>query len=201
MTHKRYGLFNDQRVLMQTQEDLMGNGFPAPWVLLPEDFDIRKPTALSINNELLIAPSYDFLFNSEKDLWEVNLPAKKSSLLITVKRLLDLNLEAPISYNNCLFAPDTGNLIVWKDQVLPLGFVWRDINNNNIAADSSFINGLLLAIATRTNSLYQLLWQHKEAIRALSTVEQINSYNATAGWTVQISQQAIQSQFNPFNLG
>ncbi len=196
-----YGIFNPEGVMTQSQVDLTDQGFNAPWVLLPENFDTTKFLGLADNGKFIPAPSNDMVFNKSTGVWSPNIAGKQTDLIYLVNTLLKINLEAPITFNGNQFEPDVGNLIVWKDLPTPEGFVWRDINNINHPADFAFVNGLLSAIANRNNSLYQLSWQHKEAIRQLVTVEEINSYDATTGWAVQISQNAMLSQFNPFNLG
>jgi hypothetical protein len=196
-----YGIFNPEGVMTQSQVDLTDQGFNAPWVLLPEGFNTSKFLGLADNGEFIPAPNNDMVFNKAIGVWSPNIAGKQRDLIYLVETLFKLNLESNILYDGSLYAPDVGNLIVWKDQTLPPDFVWRDSNNINHSVDSTFINGLLLAIATRTNDLYRLYWTHKEAIRQLSTVEEINNYDATTGWAVQISQNAMLSQFNPFNLG
>jgi len=200
MKNKRYGLFNDNRLLIQTQEDLMGNGLPIPWRLLPEDFDIRKPTALSKEGELLIAPSYDYKFNSEQDLWEIDLDTKKNGLLAVVKRLMSVNLFSDISYNGYKYNADPislENIFQWQNQInlgnLPDNFYWRDADNNNHLVTTDFINGLSLAIAIRKTELYKNLWDHKEAIKNINSAEELNNYNPEKGWFITDDKIAIRN--------
>jgi hypothetical protein len=98
----------------------------------------------------------------------------------------------PIAYAGSTLDADAKaqrNISSWQVQIaagvqVPSGFVWRDANNVDHAADAAFINGLGAAITIRGTLLYQAAWTHKANIQALTTVEDILAYDITTGWPV-----------------
>lgn len=99
------------------------------------------------------------------------------------------NLE-PITYQNSLFDCDETaqrNIQAWTTNINagtnpPEGFVWRDYNNVDHAANASFVLGLNAAVVARGTQLYQTSWTKKAEVDALTTAEQVNAYDVTTGW-------------------
>ena len=99
-------------------------------------------------------------------------------------------LTEPITYQNTLFDADANsqrNIQAWATNINagtnpPAGFVWRDYNNVDHAANAAFILGLNAAVVARGTQLYQTSWTKKAEIDALTTVEAVNAYDITTGW-------------------
>jgi hypothetical protein len=112
---------------------------------------------------------------------------QKKNLISTLRETK--NLE-PITYNNMLFDCDAQaqrNIQAWVTNINaginpPQGFVWRDYNNVDQPADANFILGLNAAVVARGTQMYQTSWNKKAEVDALTTIEQVNSYDINAGW-------------------
>jgi hypothetical protein len=96
----------------------------------------------------------------------------------------------PISYDGALFDADElgqRNIQAWTNTIAagtnpPAGFVWRDFDNVDHPADAAFIVGLNNAIVERGTALYQASWQKKSEVEALTSIDDVIEYDATAGW-------------------
>lgn len=190
--NKTYALFNENKVLIQTKDDLMGDGFPDPWIELPAQLkDIQKGVALASDGTFKISPGYDYKFNVNTDEWEIDIEMKKLGLLALAKTLMNVNLSSNIDYAGYKFNADPqsqDNVFSWQIQAnlgnLPSNFQWRDADNSYHNADVSFINGLALSITNRKTELYKIFWGHKDRINAISIAEEANSYDVKDGWPV-----------------
>lgn len=93
-------------------------------------------------------------------------------------------LAAPILFQGNYYDTDSvslNNLNLWASNIangstLPDNFTWRDANNIEHPADSTFIISLNLAITTRISQIYKRSWQIKSDIEILTTIEEVNSY-------------------------
>jgi hypothetical protein len=206
---KKYGMFNENGLMIQSINDLVGSVMPEPWVEIPEEIEVPGlPVGRSESGEFVVSPSFDYVFNKTTGQWSPDIERKKRDLLILVSSFSQVNDVADIEYQGNTYNADEtaqANLLLWQTQLavgatLPEGFTWRDRANVDQPANAAFINGLALALATRKTNNYKVLWQHKAAIQAITTVEEINSYNPRANWTIQLPVAAIQSQFQPFKL-
>lgn len=93
-------------------------------------------------------------------------------------------LQDPILfYSNYYDADERAitNLQMWRNQVLPDGFIWRDSSNEPHIINEEFIDGLLYAIAVRGTHLYQVSWSKKAEIDALD-YDGLISYDIDYGW-------------------
>jgi hypothetical protein len=65
--------------------------------------------------------------------------------------------------------------------------IWRCSDNiihtwTDMLIYKAWLQGLVMAIAARSTSLYQASWTHKAAIAALDTVQEIKDYDINTGW-------------------
>jgi hypothetical protein len=65
--------------------------------------------------------------------------------------------------------------------------IWRCSDNiihtwEDMLVYKAWLQGLVMAIAARSTSLYQASWTHKAAIAALDTVQEIKDYDINTGW-------------------
>lgn len=65
---------------------------------------------------------------------------------------------------------------------LPPGITFRDHDNVNWPATAAYMGGMAGALLTFTNSGYVVSWNHKAAIDALTTIEEVLAYDITTGW-------------------
>lgn len=90
----------------------------------------------------------------------------------------------PILFREALFDADAkaqANISAWLNVInagaeLPAGFVWRDFNNEDHAADAQFVRELATALTMRGTALYAAAWEHKAAISKLVTLADVLSY-------------------------
>jgi hypothetical protein len=87
-----------------------------------------------------------------------------------------LNLTATVaSINAGIPLPETGS---------PATFTWRTADNQNVAHDATSLKALASAMLNVANACYNDSWNHKEAIDAFTTVEDIVNYDIMTGWTI-----------------
>lgn len=129
-------------------------------------------------------------WNWSTHLWETPPGFLDSVKLARKQEVSELRVAAhysPISYSGALFDADAvaqNNVMAWMVNLavglqLPPGFVWRDASNVDHPADEEFISGLGAAMVQRGSSLYQQQWDHKAAIDALNSYEEIQAYQIT----------------------
>ena len=93
-------------------------------------------------------------------------------------------LQDPVLFNSNYYDADERaitNLQMWKGQVLPDGFIWRDSSNEPHIINSEFIDGLLYAIAVRGTHLYQVSWDKKNEVDALD-YDDLLTYDPEINW-------------------
>ena len=109
----------------------------------------------------------------------------ESSPITYDAKLLDADAEAIKNINGKLQelqAKETLNLPIDANSLF-----WRDADNvihtwTDATAYKAWLQGLVIAIAERTSSLYQIAWQKKAEIDALTTIEELLAYDVEAGW-------------------
>lgn len=121
----------------------------------------------------------------------------KAERCAAVNRLRDAKQVLPIECDGIVFDADTKSLEnirgvisrIERGDGLTVGWVgWRTFDNTMVWADSSpdEVLALLSAIARgledRKQALMIAAWTHKAAIAALSTPDDVASYDITAGW-------------------
>lgn len=157
----------------------------------PENYYLDQNLTL----QLLVSPkpSLVHVFNRATNTWEISqnfLPKVKRDKLMEINKYRGKLLAEPITYQNSPFDCDETaqrNIQAWTTNINagtnpPAGFVWRDYNNVDHAADASFVLGLNAAVVARGTQLYQTSWTKKAEIDALTTVEAVNAYDITTGW-------------------
>jgi hypothetical protein len=119
-----------------------------------------------------------------------NIAALKTTIKEKINQERERRNELPIEYENIMWDADPQsqrNVSAWMATLaaggsLPEGFQWRAVDNVNHQADAAFINGLGTAMTLRGTQLYQTSWVKKAELDALTTVQQVNSYDVTTGW-------------------
>jgi len=137
-------------------------------------------------------PDYVAKWSNQTMTWTDQRPVteQKQSKKDQITRLRETKNLEPITYENTLFDCDETaqrNIQAWTTNINagtnpPEGFVWRDYNNTDHAADAAFVLGLNAAVVARGTQLYQTSWTKKLEVDALTTVEQVNAYDITVGW-------------------
>ena len=128
-----------------------------------------------------------YVWDWESHNWQI-----PSTALFEAKRVKKLEVdsrrreanEAPLFYRSNSFDGDTvaqNNVMAWMVNIsnglqVPPGFVWRDASNVDHPADEEFITGLGAAMVQRGSQLYQMAWQQKAAIDALTSVSEVDNY-------------------------
>jgi len=105
--------------------------------------------------------------------------SKKSAILAEYNKLMN----ADIVYQGATFQADEASEIamlkkltaVANGGLLPTGFAWTDLANNDIPADLPYLQGLYTAIQTRKDKQWQRLKTAKAAIRAAATTKAVNA--------------------------
>jgi hypothetical protein len=141
--------------------------------------------------------NYDDLFHDGGD----PIPSQEdldTLMLIEVKNLQKINTNKQRDY--CLFTGWTdSNEITWSTTpvdimnlnavctLIALGVVtkdqvWRDDNNNDHTLSVQQLVELAGALAYFAKLCYAVSWEHKNNIDALTTVEDVLSYDYTTGW-------------------
>lgn len=124
--------------------------------------------------------------------WDVNDWIIDDSLVLMIRgqlkkkveQIRDRLISSPILYNESLYDADERaitNLQMWRGEILPDGFVWRDADNQDHIINSEFIDNLLFTIAVRGTHLYQVSWSKKSEIDALD-YEGLMSFDIDSGW-------------------
>jgi hypothetical protein len=157
----------------------------------PENYYLDE--ALTLQPLTAQKPSKFHVFNRATNTWEISqifLPQVKRDKITQINKVREKLLNEPISYQGSLFDCDElsqRNIQAWLITINagtnpPVGFVWRDYNNQYHAADAEFVRGLNNVIVARGTLIYQTSWTKKAEIDALTTVEQVNNYDVNTGW-------------------
>ena len=65
---------------------------------------------------------------------------------------------------------------------LPPGFTWRDENNNNIPFTAAGFGSFYASCVGWVNLIYNVSWQHKNNISAITSISGVIAYDYTYGW-------------------
>lgn len=68
------------------------------------------------------------------------------------------------------------------NQLNPHGGVWRDIENDMNAMDDAKVKSFIDAVFSYVFTLKQVLWTHKDNIRAMTRSEDVENYDITTLW-------------------
>lgn len=132
-------------------------------------------------------PSVMHKLDSETPQWivdDVQVGGYRYSLKQRINAKREELLRSPVLfYNNYYDADERAitNLHLWKDQILPEGFVWLDAANEPHIINAEFIDNLLYAIAVRGTHLYQVSWDKKSEVDSLD-YDGLMSYDIDSGW-------------------
>lgn len=107
----------------------------------------------------------------------------------------DRRAGQPVLYKGHLFDAGAVSLAAirgWQAQIaagspVPADFVWRDANNISHPAGAEFINGLGAALSVLDFKLRKAAWAHKQAIRALSIVSDVDAYDMSHNWPSELA--------------
>lgn len=121
------------------------------------------------------------------------LAAVVSQQCATVDAERERRAGQPIMYQGRPFdagATSLASIRGWQAHIsagspVPAGFVWRDANNAEHPAGAAFINGLSAAISARDFELRKAAWAHKQAIRSLATVRDVDAYDMSHNWPAE----------------
>lgn len=128
--------------------------------------------------------------------WQINLDAVKSEKKRQIDNWRLLMEQRPIAYDSKVIDADpksreniNGRIVqLQSESALNLpstGFFWKDANNNlhtwtNVADYLQWLQGLAIALATRSSALYEQAWAKKALVDAMTTFEEVNNYDPTA---------------------
>ncbi len=134
-----------------------------------------------------VRPSPMHKLDSETPEWVVD-DAQVGGYRYSLKQRINAKreelLRSPVLFNNNYYDADERsitNLQMWKNQVLPDGFVWLDAANEPHIINAEFIDNLLYTIAVRGTHLYQVSWSKKTEVDALGN-DGLMSYDVESGW-------------------
>lgn len=137
------------------------------------------------------APSRFHVWNWDAHAWQEDLAAALAQLKADIDAERERRGNLPIAYLGLVIDADATaqrNVSFWQAQLaagveLPEGFVWRDANNVDHAADAAWVNGLGAAMALRGTRLYQSAWRLKAQAVLLVTVAEVMAFDIQGGWT------------------
>jgi hypothetical protein len=66
--------------------------------------------------------------------------------------------------------------------MIPSNFVWRAKDNTYVSMDADDVKALGVAAMYFVNQCYGACWAHKDAVDALTTLDQVENYDYTVGW-------------------
>ncbi len=108
-----------------------------------------------------------------------------------VNALRDRKISGGVEFKGVLFDSSersrnalsaTAAMLMASDSKLPEGFAWRSLDNRNIAMDRKELLVFQAAMTGWVYRTYQASWDHKEAIEALSSIEEAEKYDLEQGW-------------------
>lgn len=129
--------------------------------------------------------------------WKPNIANALANKSAAVSQEFAIRTLQPVQYDGAPFDADEvarGRIIATITRMirgdgLPAGWVgWRDYDNamhwgeDTTETVRAQLAGLSAAIEDREQSLLVAAWQHKAALAALTTVEDIIAYDVTTGW-------------------
>lgn len=135
-----------------------GDPIPSEAELLTEQLNIVKTLKKNLINDLRDQYLYDrFIYDGKR--WDCD----------------------DVSRGNINGVLTTGLL---NSGALQPGMVWRDYDNNNWSVDFAYMANMSAALATFTNSVYQNSWTHKANVDALTTIQDVITYDYSTNWPV-----------------
>lgn len=148
-----------------------------------------------------IKPSAFHDWDLETEIWVPNLDRARQGFGIRLEEERQRRNQLPIVYDGKRLGakelPDQKNLNDKKSGVqerLRLGIgmdpddiVWKDEDNiihrwTDLQTYYDWLSGFVIALEDRGTKLYRAMWQHKENLKALTTVEAILAYDIDVGW-------------------
>lgn len=164
-------------------------------VFHPDDFYISEGDAVN----KLIRPGNFYLWDEVNHVWLPDLPQARLAVKARVEiqqALLDNSL---VEYDGKALDADStaraniqgklAELLAASDlgQAVETPLVWRDADNithgwQTVEDYKAWLQGLVIAITSRSTALYIAAWTHKAAIDALETVPEIESYDTGVDW-------------------
>ncbi len=121
----------------------------------------------------------------------VTLEEVKEARQQDVNALRDRKLSGGVQFKGVLFDSSersrnalaaTTAMLAASDSKLPEGFGWRSADNRNIVMDRKVLLVFQAAMTGWVYRNYQASWDHKAAIEALSSIEEVQKYNLEQGW-------------------
>ena len=106
---------------------------------------------------------------------------EQSAQLILIDSAYDAANTLPIAYLNTTFQADQDSQVLIASVLtacggaLPAGFVWYDANNSPVSMTFADLQGLAASILVRGQPLFYKKQQLKAAIRAATTVAQVEA--------------------------
>jgi len=132
--------------------------------------------------------------------WIANLQQAKEAKKLEITLERNTRLVTPVTYDNKLLDgdEDAKRRIVQKLLEIstatlleenPSPMFWRDANNNihtwtDVPTFTLWLQGLVIVLGVRETAVMAASWVHKDAIDALTTVEEVINYNYSTGWSV-----------------
>jgi hypothetical protein len=183
------GIVSQSGTALEIPDNVVIPGF----AFLQTDIEYDYKTSRVVDGTIVTIPERPSPMHEwVNDAWVDQTPIAqlKKVTIIQVNRERERRNYLPINYSGNLFDADLEaqrNISAWMTNIAagqnpPVGFVWRDYNNVDHAADAAFIIGLGNAVTLRGTQLYQTSWAKKAEIDALTTAEQVNNYDVNTGW-------------------
>lgn len=137
-----------------------------------------------------VQPTQFHAWDAATESWVGNVELAKIDKKAQVNYMRQNKDNEPISYLGSLFDCGYDSKInlqsvcsaLSSGYVLPEGYNWRDNANVLHNADHEFLFGLLEAIVSRTNELYNASWNHKQAIDLIEDFNELQSYDISLNW-------------------
>lgn len=175
-------------------DDLDRQAGPGEWVIAEQlddrrfYIDTRSGTPIPLPPQPTEFHSWDWAERT----WRGDVAACRSAINAKINAARAERVAAPLSFAGFRFdASDAAqrNIEAWRSRLAggiaaPADFVWRDADNIEHACNAEFLWGLSEAIATREFAIYHASWRHKAAIEALTSVDDLLSYDITTDWPI-----------------
>lgn len=175
------------------------------YVLIPDDANENDVLAnwYRKNGEWLIRPARPTEFHEwdrESESWLPNIVEAKKTLKADVQNELSRRSVSPIVVGDIVLDADAvaqnnlANKLQEVNERIRLGMpmpsdllVWKDASNAvrcwaNIESYKDWLSTFAIALAERGTRLYQAAWSHKDAIEAMTTIDDVLAYDASIGW-------------------
>ena len=203
MNTLKYSIFDTQTGLLKNCVNIVSEGdvpqVPEPAIgelVLPEYYQNYCLNMQNVPTKMPEQPpkvsGIRYAFNRNNWTWQdaATLEQLKARKKDEINQERERRNELPIEYQNNTWDADPQsqrNVSAWMTTLaagatLPAGFTWRSYNNQDVAADEAFVNGLGAAMTVRGTQLYQTSWVKKAEVDALTTVEAVNNYDVNTGW-------------------